>query len=185
MAFTHRNLVTGEPLNPRPVIVIVGDGHDNASSHTLKEVLELAQRQQVTIYGVSTTSYGFGNDADDDTLAKLTDGTGGKIEYPLQHVYRDINGYLEVPTDGGNYQFDLGTGGRTRRGQGQQCRARHCPHHRRDHYAVHPALCFQQSHRLPNSREYPSHDVALPGVKVRARPSYYPLAVSDSASSSH
>src|SRR5580658_1162165 len=30
-AFTNRKLVQGEPLEPRRVIVIIGDGHDNAS----------------------------------------------------------------------------------------------------------------------------------------------------------
>lgn len=108
---TARTLVKGEPQEPRRVFVIVGDGHDNASTHTFEQVLEKLQREQVTVYGVSTTSYGFGNDADDDVLWKLAQGTGGKVEYPLQNVYRDISGYLEVPTDGGNYQYDLGTGG--------------------------------------------------------------------------
>jgi VWFA-related protein len=110
-ACTARTLVNGEPQEPRRVFVIIGDGHDNASTRTLAEVLEKVQRDQVTIYGVSTTSYGFGSDADDDVLWKLAQGTGGKVEYPLQNVYRDISGYLEVPTDGGNYQYDLGTGG--------------------------------------------------------------------------
>lgn len=111
LAFTGRTGVTGEPIEPRRVLVIMGDGHDNASSKSLAEVLEKAQRDLVTIYGVSTTSYGFGNDADDDVLVKLAEATGGKVEYPLQGVYKDISGYLEVPRDGGNYQYDLGTGG--------------------------------------------------------------------------
>jgi hypothetical protein len=43
MACTNRQLVEGEPTN-RGVIVIIGDGHDNASKKTLQEVIELAQR---------------------------------------------------------------------------------------------------------------------------------------------
>ena len=35
---------------------IVGDGHDNASKHTLDEVIHAAQRNQVTIYAVSTVA---------------------------------------------------------------------------------------------------------------------------------
>ena len=39
-----RELVRGEPFEPRRVIVVVGDGHDSASKHTRDEVLELAPR---------------------------------------------------------------------------------------------------------------------------------------------
>ena len=44
MACTNRELVQGEPIEPRRVIVIIGDGHDFASKHSLSEVVELAQR---------------------------------------------------------------------------------------------------------------------------------------------
>ncbi|MGB9604567.1 MAG: VWA domain-containing protein, partial [Bryobacteraceae bacterium] len=54
MACTKRTLIGGEPIEPRRVLIIVGDGNDNASKHTFEEVLELAQRNMVTIYGVST-----------------------------------------------------------------------------------------------------------------------------------
>jgi hypothetical protein len=104
--------VPGEPAQPRRVIIIIGDGHDNASKKTLNEVVELAQREQVTVYGISTVSNGFTNAAEDN-LVKLADATGGKVEYPLQNIYKDISGYLQVPRDGGNFAYDLGTGGYT------------------------------------------------------------------------
>ncbi len=110
-ACVDRKLVPGEPIEPRRVVVIIGDGHDNASKKTLKEVLELAQRNLVTIYGISTSSYGFGNDSDDDVLLKMAIATGGKVEYPLQNVYKDVSGYLQVPRDEGNFAYDVGTGG--------------------------------------------------------------------------
>jgi len=47
------------------------DGHDNSSTHNLEEVLELAQRNLVTIYGISTMAFGFSNE-DQDVLEKLT-----------------------------------------------------------------------------------------------------------------
>src|SRR5205807_10006633 len=43
MACTSRKLVQGEPIQPRRVLVIIGDGHDNASKRTLNEVLEIAK----------------------------------------------------------------------------------------------------------------------------------------------
>lgn len=180
-SFTNRKLVKGEPLDPRPVIVIIGDGHDNASKKTLAEVLEMARRQQVTIYGVSTTAYGFGNDADEDILIKLAEGTGGKVEYPLQNVYRDISGYLQVPTDGGNYQYELGTGGYSNAKASSIARA-----------IAHITGEITTQYVLRYSPENPTNSktmrdivvkVALPNVSVRARPSYYPNPPADSSSS--
>ena len=55
-ACTKRTVINGEPYEPRRVIVIIGDGHDTASKHSLQEVQELAQRNLVTIYAVSTAA---------------------------------------------------------------------------------------------------------------------------------
>src|SRR5271165_6937992 len=44
MACTSRKLIQGEPIEPRRILVIIGDGHDNASKKTLDEALEVAQR---------------------------------------------------------------------------------------------------------------------------------------------
>jgi VWFA-related protein len=103
-------LVKGEPVEPRRIVIIIGDGHDNASKQTLDEVLELAQRNQVTIFGISTTAFG-GTSEGDPNLVRLAAETGGTVEYPLQHVYKDVSGYLQVPRDAGNYVYDVGTGG--------------------------------------------------------------------------
>lgn len=110
MACTSRDLVKGEPIEPRRVIVIVGDGHDNASKHTLDQVIELAQRNLVTVYAVSTTGFGFVSEGD-AILKRLTEETGGRTEYPLQGVYKDVSGYLSTPSDEGNFALKVGTGG--------------------------------------------------------------------------
>lgn len=110
MACTNRALVKGEPIEPRRVIVIVGDGHDNASKHTLEQVLELAQRNLVTIYSVNTVGFGF-NSEGEKNLVKLSEDTGGRVEYPLQGNYADVSGYLSTPSDEGNYALKVGTGG--------------------------------------------------------------------------
>lgn len=110
IACTSRTLVKGEPVEPRRIIVIVGDGHDSASKKGLDEVLELAQRNLVTIYGVSTVAFGF-NSEGEKNLTKLAEETGGRVEYPLQGVYKDISGYLSTPSDEGNYAMKVGTGG--------------------------------------------------------------------------
>jgi len=110
MACTSRNLVKGEPIEPRRVIIIIGDGHDNASKKGLEEVLELAQRNLVTVYCVSTAAFGFASDGEKN-LNRLAEETGGRVVSPLQGVYKDVSGYLSTPSDEGNYALKVGTGG--------------------------------------------------------------------------
>src|SRR5581483_3806655 len=109
LACTSRHLVKGEPIEPRRVIVIIGDGHDNASKHSLQQVIELAQRNLVTIYCISTEAFGFTNESD-DILNQLALETGGRVVYPLGEVYKDTDGYLSHPSDDGNYALTVGTG---------------------------------------------------------------------------
>lgn len=109
-ACTARDLVKGEPIEPRRVIVIVGDGHDNASKRTLEQVIEIAQRNLVTIYAVSTTGFGMVSEGD-AILKKLAEKTGGRVEYPLMNPYSDVSGFLSQPSDEGNYAIKVGTGG--------------------------------------------------------------------------
>lgn len=109
MACTSRKLVKGEPIEPRRIIIVIGDGHDNASKHSLNQVVELAQRNLVTIYGISTEAFGFSNPATDN-LVRLATETGGRVVYPLGDVYKDTDGYLSHPSDDGNYALSVGTG---------------------------------------------------------------------------
>jgi VWFA-related protein len=110
MACTQRELVKGEPIEPRRVLIIIGDGHDNASNKTLDQVLEIAQRNLVTIYGISTAAWGFASEGSDN-LTRLCEESGGRVEYPLQDVYKDVSGYLSTPSDAGNYALGVETGG--------------------------------------------------------------------------
>src|SRR5579875_1711641 len=75
LACTSRKLVQGEPIEPRRIIIILGDGHDNASKHSLQQVIELAQRNLVTVYCISTEAFGFANE-NDDILNQLALDTG-------------------------------------------------------------------------------------------------------------
>ena len=111
-ACTNRKLVPGEPLEPRSVIVIIGDGHDNASKHTLEQVLEIAQRKLVTIYAVSTDAYGYTSDSGKN-LRRLAEETGGRVETPLENTYDNTQGFLSRPSDDGAFEFKVGTGGFT------------------------------------------------------------------------
>jgi Ca-activated chloride channel family protein len=171
MACTRRSLMKGEPIEPRRVLIIMGDGTDTASEHTLEEVLELAQRNLVTIYGVSTVAYGFGSTGEAN-LIRLAEETGGRVEYPLEGVYKDITGYISKPSDEGNYAIKVGTGG----------------------YATELAKSLFESvaaiageittqyilRYVPKNTDSPKAfrklrvEVGLPNVKIRARSGYYP-----------
>jgi Ca-activated chloride channel family protein len=109
-ACTKRSLVQGEPVDPRRVVVVIGDGNDNSSSKTLDQIIELAQRNLVTVYGISTSAYGF-EASGDPSLVRLAKETGGRVEYPLVNPYTDVSGYLSTPSDDGNYAYTVGSGG--------------------------------------------------------------------------
>jgi VWFA-related protein len=179
-ACVNRKLVPGEPIEPRRVVVIIGDGHDNSSKKTFAEVLEMAQRQLVTIYSVNTSSYGFGDDRDEDILAKLALETGGKVEYPLQNVYKDISGYLQVPRDGGNYAYDLGTGGYSAAKANSIIHA--IAHITGDITTQYILRYLPDIPEDSKSRRDIKVVVKLPEVTVNTRRYYYPFTVQDSKS---
>jgi Ca-activated chloride channel homolog len=174
MACTSRKLIQGEPIEPRRILVIIGDGHDNASKKTLNEALEIAQRNLVTIYGVSTMAFGFGSDSQKD-LVRLAEETGGRVEYPLEGVYKDVAGYLSTPSDEGNYALKVGTG---------QYAAEIANGMYHAVEAVVGEVTTQYIIRyIPNAtdakRQFRNIDVKvnLANVKVRARKGYYPFPV--------
>ena len=171
MACTRRSLVQGEPIEPRRVLIIIGDGHDSASDKSLREVLELAQRSWITIYGMSTRAFGFEAQGDSN-LRKLCGETGGRVEYPLEGLYKDVSGYLGVPSDEGNYAYKVGSGG-------------YAAALARGIYGSVAALAGEITTQYilryqPNVPEStaPVHElkviVNLPGVTVHSRPYYYP-----------
>lgn len=173
MACTSRKLIEGEPIEPRRVLVVIGDGHDNSSKKTLNEAIEIAQRNLVTIYGVSTVAFGFAN-AEEDNLVRLAEETGGRVVSPLQNVYGDVSGYLSTPSDEGNYALKVGTGGYASALANGMYKAIE---------AVAGEVTTQYIIRyIPDSvdekRQFRNINVKvdLANVKVRARKGYYPFA---------
>ena len=173
MACTSRKLIEGEPIEPRRVLVVIGDGHDNSSKKTLNEAIEIAQRNLVTIYGVSTVAFGFAN-AEEDNLVRLAEETGGRVVSPLQNVYGDVSGYLSTPSDEGNYALKVGTGGYASALANGMYKAIE---------AVAGEVTTQYIIRyIPDTtdekRQFRNINVKvnLANVKVRARKGYYPFA---------
>ena len=97
---------TGEP---RKAIVVVGDGHDNASKVRLEDVIAAAQREQVTIYAVSTVAWGM-HQEEERNLYRLAEATGGRVVRPMDAVHKDVSGHLSKPQDAGNFVYTVGTG---------------------------------------------------------------------------
>ncbi len=110
LACTRTDLVKGEPIEPRRVLIVIGDGSDNNSKVTLDQAIEIAQRGLVTIYAISTSAYGFRSEGAAN-LERMASETGGRVEYPLEDVYKDVDGWLSKPSDEGNYALKVGTGG--------------------------------------------------------------------------
>jgi Ca-activated chloride channel family protein len=75
----------------RRIIVILSDGEDTASEHTLRDAIEMAQRYDVTIFGISTKNFkgvdsGMVENADDKELRRLCEDTGGQVFLPSQKM---------------------------------------------------------------------------------------------------
>lgn len=111
LACTRTDLVQGEPIEPRRVLIVLGDGSDNNSKYTLDQIVEIAQRSLVTVYCISTSAYGFRSEGAAN-LERLALETGGRVEYPLEGVYKDVSGWLSTPgnAEEGNYALKVGTG---------------------------------------------------------------------------
>ncbi len=175
LACGNHKLMKGEPIEPRRILIIIGDGHDNASSHSLAQAIQVAQRNLVTVYGISTQAYGFAKDGD-EALQKLAIETGGRVVYPLGDVYRDTDGYLSHPSnaDSGNYAVGVGGGGyadvvdtKLNRGVADIVGE-----------VTSQYLIFFVSNN-PKDKSYRNLKVTvdIPNVKVRARKGYYASAV--------
>ena len=99
-----------QPDIVRRVMVLISDGEDNLSQHTRSEAIEMAQRQSVVIYTISTSTQWVTLDdpskeksgnrkyhltEGDKILQDLADETGGRAFYPyhvddLDQSFQDI-----------------------------------------------------------------------------------------------
>lgn len=173
MACTNRALVKGEPYEPRRVLVVIGDGHDTASKKSLEEVLELAQRNLVTIYAISTVAFGFATEGEKN-LTRLAEETGGRVEYPLNNLYKDVSGYLSTPSDEGNYAYKVGTGGYAAEISNGIF---HAVAAIAGEVTTQYILRYTPDVKPENTKQFRNIKVAvnLPNVKIRYRKGYYPF----------
>src|SRR3954466_9111243 len=67
----------------RRAIILLSDGDDNQSHSTLSEAIEMAQRAEVIIYTISTSTSNT-EDRGDKVLKKLAENTGGRAFSPFK-----------------------------------------------------------------------------------------------------
>ena len=72
----------------RKVLIVISDGDDNASRVSLTETMEVAQKNNVAIYTISTNAAAnFGTrdqQRGDDTLKTFAEETGGRAFFPFK-----------------------------------------------------------------------------------------------------
>jgi Ca-activated chloride channel homolog len=107
-------LKAGNPELTRRVLVVVSDGIDVQSKHTLDEAVSMAHRAEASIYVIGNSPYGYSNTGD-RYLDDMADETGGWAFFPLeQQVGTDLlTGYLahgQMDPDGSQ---NVGLGART------------------------------------------------------------------------
>jgi len=84
-ACKEKMLNTGPPENTRRVLVLVSDGRDVQSEHTLEEALSMARRAETLIYTLGYAAYGFDNPGD-KALDEISESTGGASFFPLEET---------------------------------------------------------------------------------------------------
>jgi Ca-activated chloride channel homolog len=73
---------TGPPEATRRILVVLSDGLDVQSQHTLDDAISISRMAETMIYTVGTAAYGFSNPGD-KLLADISTATGGYPSFPL------------------------------------------------------------------------------------------------------
>src|SRR5271157_2937092 len=74
---------TGPPEEMRRILVILSDGLDVQSQHTLDQAVSMSRMAETMIYTVGTAAYGFTNPGD-KILEDISSETGGYPSFPLR-----------------------------------------------------------------------------------------------------
>jgi VWFA-related protein len=75
----------GDPENTRRILVLISDGLDVQSQHSLDEAISMAKKAETMIYSIGNAAYGFSNPGD-EILEELSEGTGGGAFFPLREA---------------------------------------------------------------------------------------------------
>jgi VWFA-related protein len=75
----------GEPESTRRILVVISDGRDVQSQHSLDEAISMAHKAETMIYVIGNAAYGYDNPGD-VALQALAEGTGGGAFFPLREA---------------------------------------------------------------------------------------------------
>ena len=94
-ACREKMLKSGRPEEERRVLVVLSDGLDVQSQHTLDQAISIARMAETMIYTIGTAAYGFTNPGD-KLLEDLSEATGAYPSFPLrENTGTDLEtGYL-------------------------------------------------------------------------------------------
>jgi Ca-activated chloride channel family protein len=84
-ACREKMLKTGPPEDTRRVLVLISDGLDVQSQHSLDEAISMARRAETIIYTIGNAAYGYSNPGD-KVLEQISEDTGGAAFFPLRYT---------------------------------------------------------------------------------------------------
>jgi VWFA-related protein len=76
---------TGDPESTRRILVVISDGNDVQSQHSLDEAISMARKAETMVYTIGNAAYGFTNPGD-EILEGFSEGTGGGAFFPLREA---------------------------------------------------------------------------------------------------
>jgi VWFA-related protein len=86
--FAAQQKLAKEQGERRKLIILISDGYDTASGHTLKEAMDRVQRHDALIYAISvnraTDTKSEERDAGDKAIRQMVDETGGRAYFPTK-----------------------------------------------------------------------------------------------------
>ncbi len=80
-ACKEKLLKSGAPSDNRRVLVVISDGLDVQSQHTLEEAISMAHKTETIIYALGNVAWGYNNPGD-KVLKELAQETGGAALFP-------------------------------------------------------------------------------------------------------
>jgi len=83
-ACRDKMMKSGDPEEARRVLVVISDGIDVQSQHSLDEVISMARHAETIIYTIGNAAYGYTNPGD-DLLSEMSAETGGASFFPLRN----------------------------------------------------------------------------------------------------
>lgn len=82
-ACKEKMLKSGPPSEYRRVIVVISDGMDAQSKHTMAEVVSMAHKAETIIYTLGNVAWGYDNPGD-KVLKEIAEDTGGAALFPRE-----------------------------------------------------------------------------------------------------